>query len=135
MSGGQVLPRLKPWVSLPNFYDYDKRYKKLEKSGAFVWENCYYDHEYEQEVWFGDIELKDKPLYHYYLFYDIGGGHTFHTPIDQKEAEEAEKTGLEIVKIDQLETEGHEILDLVSCQFVDKVIALIQSGKYVLEGI
>ena len=111
-------------------YDYEKRYKKLEKSGLFVWENCYFDHDNGREVWFGDIELRDKPLYHYYLFYDIGGGHTFHTPIDSSDIE---KTKLPVIEIEQLETEGHDIVDLISCQFVDKVIELIQSGEYILK--
>ena len=35
-------------------------------------------------------------------------------------------------KIDQLQTEGHEITELVSTQFVKKVLALIDAGDFKL---
>lgn len=110
-------------------YDYSEKYDLYERRNAFVWENCYYDEDYERTVWFGDIEKKDEPLYHYYLFYDIGGGHTFHTPIQENDLV---NYNLPIIDIQKLETEGHDISDLLSCQFVDKVIKLIQSGEYQL---
>ena len=108
-------------------YDYEKEYNKY--LGQFVWENCYYDYDEDREIWFGDIELTDHPQYHYYLFYDVGAEHchTFHTPIDEKDVKQYE---LPVIEIDQLQTEGHEITDLVSNQFVEKVVALIQSGTF-----
>lgn len=109
-------------------YDYDPRYKKYAKAGAFVWENYYFDHDIDDFVEFGDIELKDKPIYHYYLFYDVGADKTFHTPIEEKQI--ADYPNLEVVKIDRIETEGHEINDLISNQFVTKLIELIQSKSY-----
>ena len=69
------------------------------------------------------------PQYHYYLFYDINGTKTFHSPIEEKDIS---KYNLEIVKIDQLQTEGHEITELVSTQFVKKVLALIDAGDFQL---
>ena len=39
---------------------------------------------------------------------------------------------MEIIKIDQLQTEGHEITELVSTQFVKKVLALIDAGDFQL---
>jgi len=37
---------------------------------------------------------------------------------------------LQIIDIDELCTYGHEIEDLISTQFVKKVIELIESGEY-----
>lgn len=106
-------------------YDYEQDYRKFEKQ--FVWENCYYDHDFEREVWFGDIELKDKPKYHYYLFYDVEGNHTFHTPIEEKDIS---RYKLPVIEIDHLETLGHDVTDLISNQFVVKLLELIKSGNY-----
>jgi len=61
------------------------------------------------------------------LFYDIGGKHTFHTPI---EAKDVEKYNLPIVDIGKLETYGDDIVDLLSNQFVNKVLALIEQNNY-----
>lgn len=102
-----------------------KEYQKHLMARDFVWANCYLDYETGIEVYFVDIELKNRPIYHYYLFYDLGE-HTFHTPIENPE----EYPDLEIIEINKLETEGHEIIDLISMQFVMKVIALIESGDY-----
>ena len=108
-------------------YDYEPEYRKNLKN--FVWENCFFDPEEDREVWFGDVEDKKHPEYHYYLFYDINGTKTFHSPIEEKDIS---KYNLEIVKIDQLQTEGHEITELVSTQFVKKVLALIDAGDFKL---
>ena len=81
-------------------------------------------------VYFGDVELKDEPIYHYYLFYDLDCGHTFHTPIKK---EELDKYSLPIIEISELETTGHKVNDLVSVQFVRKVIRLIEDNMYILQ--
>ena len=94
-----------------------------------MWENCYYDYDEGREVWFGDIEDKNRPKYHYYLFYDVNGTKTFHSPIQEQDVE---KYNLDVISIDQLETEGHDISDLISNQFVQKVLALIDSKNYKL---
>ena len=66
-------------------YDYQEEYKKNRK--RFVWENCYFDRELGREVWFGDVLDKTSPIYHYYLFYDINGTKTFHSPISESDIE------------------------------------------------
>ena len=111
-------------------YDYEKDYRKYKEKNTFVWENCYWDYEEEREVWFGDILLKDEPLYHYYLFYDLGGEHTFHSPIDE---DELDNYDLERIEIETLNTFGKEIQDLISNQFVTKLIQLIETGDYTLD--
>lgn len=113
-------------------YDYQPEYRKMRKQ--FVWENCYFDHELDREVWFGDVEDKGNPRYHYYLFYDLDHTYTFHSPVTETEARKiSSQKGLEIILIDHLQTEGHDINELVSNQFVKKVVDMIQSGQYTLD--
>lgn len=38
-----------------------------------------------------------------------------------------------IIEISELETTGHKVNDLVSVQFVRKVIRLIEENKYILQ--
>lgn len=44
--------------------------------------------------------------------------------------DDIKKYNLDIVDIDKLYTEGHDIHDLISNQFVTKVVTLIESGNY-----
>ena len=106
-------------------YDFESNYRKKKKK--FIWENCFFDEKEKKEVQFGDILNYSKPIYHYYLFYDLNGTKTFHSPINESEIEDYD---LDIVDIDLNQTEGHEIDKLISNQFVKKVISLIKSGEY-----
>lgn len=106
-------------------YEFDEDYEKNRNN--FVWENSYYDHEKEMKIWFGDIEITSKPKYNYYLLYDVGGK-TFHLPISGQEC--TKYNDLKIKDIGQLKTKGMQIGELVSTQFVKKVIEIIESGKY-----
>ena len=105
-------------------YDYEDDYN--EYINKFVYRNSYYDYEEYREVCFGDIELIDEPICKYYLFYDLQE-HTFHQPISE---DEIKNYSLEIVNINTLNTKGHNIEDLISNQFVSKVIELINSNDY-----
>lgn len=107
-------------------YDYEKEYHKYKKQGLFVWENRFYDHEFGFTVSFGDIELKDKPYYEYFLFYELGS-HSFHIPISEKDLE---KYNLPIVNLNELETFGLTTDILLSTQFVTKVVRLITKNDY-----
>ena len=96
-------------------YDYDKDYNKQSHRNV-VWENCYYDYEEDREVWFYDYESKTKK-YLYFLYYVIGE-QGFHSPI-----ENPSKYTYPIEKIDDnFATEGRDITELVSTQFVMKVL-------------
>ena len=107
-------------------YDYDDEYWQYYEQGGFVHTGGYWDNELKEYVEFGDV-IREEKDYRYYLFYDLGGNHTFHTPIHDipKKYEH-----LQIIDIDELCTYGHEVEDLVSTQFVKKVIELIESGEY-----
>ena len=112
-------------------YSYQKNYEKLynEKRNDIVWENSYYDYDRNKEVDFFDYSLGEKK-YLYFLYYEIGE-YSFHTPITEERAEK--NTQLEIKEIDEnFQTHGADIVDLLSTQFVQKVIDLLDSGDYTI---
>lgn len=107
-------------------YDYEDDYEKCLMSGEFVHRSGYYDKELHEYVEFGVIVQEDIS-YNYFLFYDVGADHTFHTPIDE---EDVKKYDLPVIDIGTLVTVGHDISDLLSNQFVSKVVALILSKDF-----
>ena len=112
-------------------YSYQKNYEKLynEKRNDIVWENSYYDYDRNKEVDFFDYSLGEKK-YLYFLYYEIGE-YSFHTPTTEERAEK--NTELEIKEIDEnFQTHGADIVDLLSTQFVQKVIDLLDSGDYTI---
>lgn len=112
-------------------YSYQKNYAKLynEKINDIVWENSYYDYDRNKEVDFFDYSLGEKK-YLYFLYYEIGE-YSFHTPITEERVEK--NTQLEIKEIDEnFQTHGADIVDLLSTQFVQKVIDLLDSGDYTI---
>ncbi len=112
-------------------YSYQKNYEKLynEKRNDIVWENSYYDYDKNKEVDFFDYKLGEKK-YLYFLYYEIGE-YSFHTPISEERAEK--NTELEIKEIDEnFQTHGADIVDLLSTQFVQKVIDLLDSEDYTI---
>lgn len=110
-------------------YDYQEDYKKYLNANSFIWKNCYFDVMRDREVWFGDYINEDKMIYNYYLFYDMGD-RSFHTPIQEEDL----KLYLDIpkIEIDKLDTHGNDIQDLISVQFVRKVIEIIDSKEFTL---
>lgn len=107
--------------------EFDVEYDMYDNN--YLREGRYYDRKLEDYVYFRDVECKNMPEYRYYLFYDFGSKHTFHTPITEWELK---NYNLEIKEIDTLVTEGEDISELISNQFVCKVIKLIESGEYKL---
>lgn len=109
-------------------YDYEQHYADRQfyawVHNQIVWENYYFDHDTGMYVEFFDVEDRSQKKYRYYLYYNVGH-HTFHTPVNN-----LEKYNLPVKEIDTLDTYGDDYLDLCSVQFVDKVIALINSGEY-----
>ena len=112
-------------------YSYQKNYAKLynEKINDIIKENSYYDYDRNKEVDFFDYSLGEKK-YLYFLYYEIGE-YSFHTPITEERVEK--NTQLEIKEIDEnFQTHGADIVDLLSTQFVQKVIDLLDSGDYTI---
>lgn len=105
--------------------DYDKLLQ--EKSNDILRKGSYYDDENSLEVEFFDYKLGRKK-YLYFLFYEIGE-YSFHLPISEQKAKKYTK--LQIKEIDQdFKTHGANIEGLLSTQFVNKVLSLLQSGDY-----
>ena len=106
--------------------DYDKLLQ--EKSNDIIWKGGYRD-ENDIEVKFFDYKLGRKK-YLYFLFYEIGE-YSFHLPIPEQKAKKYTK--LQIKEIDKdFKTHGANIKGLLSTQFVNKVLRLLQSGDYTI---
>ncbi|HAM15661.1 MAG TPA: hypothetical protein DCP91_07365 [Eggerthellaceae bacterium] len=73
--------------------------------------------------------LKVPTEFRYYLLYEVGG-RTFHNPISERAVKDFTTKGLEVVRIDALDTRGCDTKDLISVQFARKVVALVESGAY-----
>ena len=111
-------------------YDYQPEYKNIKEEDV-VWKNCYYDYEDDIEVYFKDIE-NPVPSYIYYLYY-VTPNRSFHTPINEDSEEFfVSSKKLETIEIFDLETHGMDVGNLLSVQFCDKVINVIQNGSYQL---
>lgn len=105
--------------------DYEPEYRKFARKGKYIHDGSYYDYATGEEVCFVDIM---EPVKRYYLFYDMGK-YSFHSPLEEEQL--SSYTGLEVKNIGQLKTKGKEIGELISVQFVKKVIDLIESGTYI----
>lgn len=102
-------------------YDYDSDYHKM-KGRTIVWENCYYNYQEDREVWFYDYETSEAK-YLYFLYYELGD-RSFHSPVNLGEYKD-----LPIVPIDDdFTTYGKDIEDLISAQFVIKVLNTLLVG-------
>lgn len=117
----------------PDYYDLMLR-KGLK--GEIVWVNSFSSLDWDfgyggNETWFFDYIDKSKPKFRWYLYYSVGN-HTFHTPIDENAAKCHKE--LPVKEIGQIVTDGHDTNDLISVQFVSKVIDLIDSGNYRFES-
>ena len=91
---------------------------------AVIRSSGYYDKELHEYVEFVVVNV---PHTSYYLFYDLGT-HSFHTPIEQSDLKKYPE--LQVVDIGELNTYGEEITELVSNQFVAKLMSLIRSGDF-----
>lgn len=112
---------------IEKFYDYEYEYDEMMARGNYIYENEYYDREMNRYVSFIKATVRQK---HYYLFYELDDK-SFHTPIDEYMLKNY--PNLEIKDIGSIITHGSNIDDLISCQFVKKVIELIKSKTYVLD--
>lgn len=109
-------------------YDYEQNFDKnyLQKLllNQVVHTNSYFDYDAETKVFFFDYYDKSHPKYLYFLFYELGTK-SYHTPINNPN-----QYNLPVKEIGRLNTDGDDYRELISVQFVDKVISLIKSGNY-----
>lgn len=110
-------------------YDWDECYDQLLTQNKFIYKSEYYDRELEREVCFG-VRYEEEIIEKYYLFYDCGEV-SFHSPIRE---DMLKKYDLEIIDLEgELHTIGKEISELVSVQFVNKVLEVIEGENYVFK--
>lgn len=110
------------------YYDYEDEYHDLSdedviKRGSYVDKYDNYN-----EVEFADV-IEIETVKNFYKYYEVGR-YSFHSPIDPKEVD---TLGLEIEKIEELNTYGKEIIDLLSVQFCDKVVDLFKKGELIIK--
>ena len=102
-------------------YDYEPEYEAYPQNEV-IYSGEYFDRETREYVYFDDVMLKHEK---FYLFYDFGK-HSFHTPINKA----SDYPELQVIDIGNLITYGKSIDDLLSTQFVKKVLDLIESDDY-----
>lgn len=108
----------------------NKKYLALyeKHESRIVYENSYYD-DFDREVEFFVYETS-KEKYLYFLYYEIGG-FSFHKPINKAELQLYKN--LEIKDLDDnFITDGRDINDLLSMNFVKKVIDLIHKDDFLI---
>ena len=97
--------------------------------GSYIRRNDYgdwYDDYDSERIYFFDHAK--QPLQKVYYLFRVLGDHSFHSPISEDELKKYHN--LPVINIDSLITQGESVLDLCSMQFVEKIIALINSGTY-----
>ncbi len=69
----------------------------------------------------------------YFAYYEIKNGHSYHKPISKSEAKRiSEILQIKPKEIEPIYNNGDDINDLMSVQFVNQMISLIESGNYLL---
>lgn len=93
--------------------------------GNIVWIHSYTDYTTKRNVQFFDYVDKSKPKYRYYFFYRTHW-HSYHTPIDEQDI----PTGVQVIEIDELDTHGNDVENLVPVWFVDAVIDMMRNRQH-----
>lgn len=118
---GEVLQRKRT-------YDYEEGYGDILKSGNYVNNSGFYDPERKEHV---EFVVQMIPQTVYYLTYSVGN-RTFRVPLAEAEIEKY--PDLEIVDVGRITpVYGDITADMLSVQFVEKIVLLIKSGKYTLD--
>lgn len=117
---GEVLQRKRT-------YDYEEGYEDILKSGNYVNNSGFYDPDRKEHV---EFVVQMIPQTVYYLTYTIGN-RTFRVPI--LESEIKQHPDLEVVDVGRITpVYGDITADMLSVQFVEKIVLLIKSGQYEL---
>ena len=91
-----------------------EKYKRGEKSDV-IYMNVYYDRDIDDYVTFINIIVEESE---YYLYYEFDK-HSFHSPIDEDCL--SSYSGVEVVELDELNTYGEDINELLPLPFCDEV--------------
>ena len=91
-----------------------EKYKRGEKSDV-IYMNVYYDRSIDDYVTYINIIVEESE---YYLYYEFDK-HSFHSPIDEDCL--SIYSGVEVVELDELNTYGEDINELLPLPFCDEV--------------
>ena len=117
---GEVLQRKRT-------YDYEEGYEDILKSGNYINNSGFYDTDRKEHV---EFVVQMIPETVYYLTYTVSN-RTFRVPLEESEIKKY--PDLEIVDAGRIPpVYGDITADMLSVQFVEKIVLLIKSRNYTL---
>lgn len=118
---GEVLQRKRT-------YDYEEGYEDILKSGNYVNNSGFYDPDRKEHV---EFVVQMIPQTVYYLVYQVGNC-SFRLPIQQSDV--IRRPDLDVKDAGRIPpVYGDITVDMLSVQFVEKVLKLVKSGNYTLQ--
>lgn len=118
---GEVLQRKRT-------YDYEEGYEEILESGNYVNNSCFYDPDRKEHV---EFVVQMIPQTVYYLVYQVGNC-SFRLPIQQSDV--IRRPDLDVKDAGRIPpVYGDITVDMLSVQFVEKVLKLVKSGNYTLQ--
>lgn len=117
---GEVLQRKRT-------YDYEEGYEEILKSGNYVNNSGFYDPDRKEHV---EFVVQMIPQTVYYLTYTLSN-RTFRVPLEESEIKQY--PDLEVVDVGRITpVYGDITADMLSVQFVEKILLLIKNRNYTL---
>ena len=117
---GEVLQRKR-------IYDYEEGYEDILKSGNYVNNSGFYDPDRKEHV---EFVVQMIPETVYYLTYTLSN-RTFRVPLEESEIKQY--PDLEVVDVGRITpVYGDITADMLSVQFVEKILLLIKNRNYTL---
>ncbi|WP_300696667.1 hypothetical protein [uncultured Clostridium sp.] len=107
-------------------YDYEEEYYTI-KDEDIIRENSYYDRELDSEVEFKIVAIREEIVL-YFKYYKIGK-YDFHTPVKNENIDPS----LPLKELNNFETYGKDINELLSVPFCKKVYEMLQDNKLKIE--
>lgn len=118
---GEVLQRKRT-------YDYEEGYEEILESGNYVNNSGFYDPDRKEHV---EFVVQMIPETVYYLVYQVGNC-SFRLPIQQSDV--IRRPDLDVKDAGRIPpVYGDITVDMLSVQFVEKVLKLVKSGNYTLQ--
>ena len=118
---GEVLQRKRT-------YDYEEGYEEILKSGNYVNNSGFYNPDRKEHV---EFVVQMIPETVYYLVYQVGNC-SFRLPIQQSDV--IRRPDLDVKDAGRIPpVYGDITVDMLSVQFVEKVLKLVKSGNYTLQ--
>lgn len=118
---GEVLQRKR-------IYDYEEGYEEILKSGNYVNNSGFYNPDRKEHV---EFVVQMIPETVYYLVYQVGNC-SFRLPIQQSDV--IRRPDLDVKDAGRIPpVYGDITVDMLSVQFVEKVLKLVKSGNYTLQ--